>query len=121
MDDGSPRRRALRPLLAALTAAWAVASCGNGSAAPEVETIARETFIETYVALRTVGLRSPRQLLPEEDRQRILAEQGVSQEDLFSFIEVHGKNVEYMRDVWNEIEERLNELRESPDSSQARS
>jgi hypothetical protein len=68
-----------------------------------------------------VGLRAPQQLLPEEDRERILSEQGVTQDELFTFIEVHGKEVEYMRDVWNEIEERLNEMRTEPDSSGERS
>lgn len=116
------RRRAagLRPGVWTLVVAGLLA-CSSGSAAPEVETVGREAFIEAYVALRTVGLRAPQQLLSEEDRERILSEHGVTQEELFTFIEVHGEEVEYMRDVWNEIEERLNAMRTEPDSSGERS
>jgi hypothetical protein len=101
--------------------ATAVLACSGGSAAPEVDTVSREAFIEAYVGLRTVGLRAPQQLLPEEDRERFLSDPGVSQDELFTFIEVHGTEVDYMRDVWNEIEERLNEMRTEPDSSGERS
>ena len=97
------------------------AACGNDGASPEVETISQELFVETYVALRTVGLRSPNQMPSEEDRQQVLSEKGVTQEDLFTFVEVHGRNVEYMRDIWNIIEVRIEELRTPPDSGQGRS
>ena len=95
------------------------ATCDNGSAAPEEETIPREAFIEAYVALREVGLRSPQQLISEEERERILGEQGVTEEELFAFVDVHGNRVEFMRDVWNDIEERLEEMRTQRDDSTA--
>ena len=84
-------------------------------------TISQEAFIETYIALRVVGLRAPQQLISQEDRERILSEQGVTEEELLAFVDVHGQDVERMQDIWNEVESRLEELRTRSDSSDDRS
>jgi hypothetical protein len=68
----------------------------------------RETFVEVYVALRMEALTSPQSELPEGARLRILAEYDVTADDLLAFAEAHGRNPDYMVEVWREIEERLN-------------
>ena len=45
----------------------------------------------------------------------------MTQEELFSFVEVHGRNVEFMQEVWNEVESRIEDLRTQPDSGTGRS
>ena len=102
-------------------AVLACGACQSDGAAPEEDTISKDAFVQAYVALRTVGLRAPNQLLPDEDRTRILLDEGVTEEELFAFAEIHGRDVVYMRDVWNEIEERLAALRVEADSGVDRS
>ena len=72
MKTASPRGPVLAGL-ALLCTALPLACSGDG-AAPEDTTISRDAFVEVYVALRAVGLRTPSQVLPEEDRIRILEE-----------------------------------------------
>lgn len=67
----------------------------------------RETFIETYVELRLEALKWDGGRLPEEERDRILRELGVTADDLRAFVQVHGRNVPFMADVWTEVEERM--------------
>ena len=95
--------------------------CAGDGAGPEEETISRDTFIETYVALREVGLGAPNQIPSVNDRLDVLEEHGVSEQDLLQFVEVRGRNVDYMRDVWNEVETRIEALRTQPDSGDSRS
>lgn len=49
-------------------------------------------------------------------RARILSEHGVTEEDLLDFAGIHGDDVVFMREVWNEVEARLDAARERPDS-----
>ncbi len=97
--------------------------CGGDGASPDAEqgTITREAFIDAYIALRVVGLRAPQQLIAEEDRRRILSERGVTEEDLLTFVEVHGRDLESMQGIWNDVEARLEALRTQSDSSEGRS
>lgn len=97
----------------------ALSGCDADGAGPEETTISKEAFISTYVALRAVSLLEPNQLPADSDRDRVLEEHGVTQEDLLLFAEVHGGDVDYIETVWNEIEERLEALREDPDSSES--
>lgn len=107
-----PVTRPWVPLLAALCIGLVVA-CGP---APEEQTIDRETFIQTYVDLRVAALDTDTQRLAEPDREAILTRHGVTAEDLMRFAQVHAPELEYMRDVWNEIELRLDR---TPPSSEA--
>lgn len=68
----------------------------------------RETFIQVYVELRAAALGHDDATVTDAERERILSSHGVAAEDLVTFAEVHGRDPAYMRDVWNEIEERLN-------------
>ena len=69
----------------------------------------RETFIATYVELRAAAIVSDDQDLSPEARDRVLATQGVDADDLLDFAEAHGRDIEFMREVWNEVESRLEE------------
>lgn len=98
-----PRFRHL-VLLGATAAAVVLPGCG-----PEEEaTIPRETFVAAYVELRVAALERDDARVPDADRDRILAEHGVTAEDMVAFAEVRGRDPAFMRDVWAEIEERLN-------------
>ena len=95
-----------------------IAGLAGAACAPnEPETISRETFVETYVALRAAELRSPGAVIPDEDRDRVLAEMGVSEEDLLAFAEVHGDDVLFMEAVWSEVQNRMAELSSRPDTT----
>ena len=78
---------------------------------PEVPlAIDREVFVQTYVALRVAELRSPGAVIPDADRDSVLAESGVTEEDLVTFAEVHGGDPVFMEGVWTEIQNRIIEL-----------
>jgi len=102
-------RGPIRGLLTGLAAAAVVvAAAGCGPEVPE--TIDREVFVQTYVALRVAELRSPGAVIPDADRDSVLAERGVTEEDLVSFAEVHGGDPVFMEGVWTEIQNRIIEL-----------
>ncbi|KPJ79264.1 MAG: hypothetical protein AMS19_11580 [Gemmatimonas sp. SG8_23] len=105
MPRPSPILNTLTPLrgLAALAVAATVA-CGGGASQ---ETIARDVFIATYVDLRVAALDTDSGRVAAADRDEILRRHGVSAEDLRGFADVHAADLEYMRDVWNEVEAAL--------------
>lgn len=93
-------------VLALAATVAATATCApNESVSSDVMT--REAFIETYVALRAAGLQTESRVISPEDRERILAEHHVAQEELLHFAEVHGGDATFMREVWEEVESRL--------------
>lgn len=115
---GTARGRALLALLVAV-AAPLLAACGDDGAAPaarERETISREVFVETYVDLRLTALRSGREQVDPAAREEVLARQGVTEDDLLTFVEVHGERVHFMNGVWDEIEARIDSVRSAGDT-----
>ena len=95
-------------------AALLVAAAGCEEEGPE--TISREVFVETYVALRVAELReSGDDGISAEARDRVLAEKGVTEEELLTFADVHGPDVNFMEQLWDDIETRLEEIRNTPD------
>ena len=74
--------------------------------------ISREAFIQAYVELRVGALRSPGQEMPLEERDRILANLGLADQDLLDFVEVRGRDVQFMRRVWEEVDSIITERRE---------
>jgi len=78
--------------------------CGGG---PQGDTIDREVFITTYVDLRIAALDTDSARVGESERDAILQQHGVTADDLTTFADVHGADLEYMRDVWAEVELRL--------------
>ena len=78
-------------------------------------TIDREVFVETYVALRVAQLRgSGGDPLPAEERARVLAERAVTEEELLAFVEAHGRDPQFMERLWQDVEARLEQIRNAP-------
>ncbi len=103
-----------RALGAALFVAAALAAAGCDD--PGGEAISREQFVESYVALRVAELRSPGAVIPDAEREAVLAELEITEEDLVGFAETHGGDVGFMEEVWGEVESKLNQLRSRPDT-----
>lgn len=74
------------------------------------EVIDRETFVESYVALRIAALERPESELSEVRRDSILEAHGVTEEDLLAFAETYGGDVATMNEIWAEIQARLDSL-----------
>lgn len=101
-----PRARRLAVALVIL-----VAAC-SGDQGPETSgAVDREAFIATYVDLRAAALGSASATLTDQAREEVLTRHGVTEEGLVAFAELHGRDVDFMRDVWNDIESRLDEMR----------
>lgn len=85
---------------------------GLGGCSPDAEmapdVMERSAFVDVYVALRMAALGTSDANLPEAVRDSILSEYGVSADDLVGFAEVHGRNPDYMLEVWRDVESRLN-------------
>ena len=88
--------------------------CGGGDDDP---TIDREVFISAYVELRAEALLNDSGQITGEEREQVLQEHGVTEDDLMAFAEIHGRDVAFMRGVWDEVEERLDLMRPLIDES----
>ena len=105
----------MRRMRAWCAAAALLAAAGCEEEGP-AETISREVFVETYVALRVAELRERTDDgISAEARERVLAGQGVTEEELLAFADVHGPDVNFMEQLWEDVEERLEEMRNTPD------
>lgn len=95
-------------LLCGLAAAT-IGACGgeSGGGSPDVS---RETFVATYVDLRVAALHTEEGRLEDTARARVLSEHGVTEEGLLAFVEERGTDLGFMRDLWNEIEARLDSI-----------
>lgn len=93
----------------------AVPACQRGGDGPE--TISRERFVETVVALRTARFPHPASLATAEDsakaradsariRAAVLEEHGVTAEELQAFVTAHRSDTEELAELWGEITER---------------
>ncbi|MDT8369591.1 MAG: hypothetical protein RQ745_10325 [Longimicrobiales bacterium] len=80
----------------------------SGPATPE--TISRDRFIEAYVGLRVAALNAGLATVDPPLRDSVLAAVGVSETELIEFASVHGDDAVFMRGVWDEITERLEEI-----------
>lgn len=96
-----------------LVAVVAVSAC---SSAPgdDAATIDRDLFVDVYVDLRVAALDADTRLLSDEVRTEVLDRHGVTEEELLRFADAHGREVEFMRDVWNDIELELDGMRPEP-------
>ena len=88
----------------ALLTLLVVVGCGGGA---QRDTIDREVFISTYADLRMAALDTDSSRVGEAERDAILQEHGVTADELTTFADVHGEDLEYMRDVWADVELRL--------------
>jgi len=84
---------------------FSVVACNRTSVNPRAdEAISREAFVQTYFELRVTGLRSPQIEISLEARDSILANRGLTEEDLLTFVEVWGSYPEVMRGIWEEVD-----------------
>lgn len=107
MGGAAPGTRTI-PVLS-LVLLLVAGACGIDEDAPprNRETISRETFVATFVELRRSALESETGRITDEERERILSGHGITEDDLVTFVEVHGGRIDFMRDVWTEVEARL--------------
>lgn len=99
----------MRPIRILLLAPVAVLLAAGAWGCGEAETTAvdRETFVRAYVEIRGAALETEDAEPTERQREEILARYGVTAQDLVDFVEFHGEDVEYMRELWTDIEVRL--------------
>ena len=98
--------------LTAGTLVLAIAGCaGSGSNPGEGDTISRDTFIRAYFELRMKGLRSPQMEISREDRDRVLNEVGVTEEELLTFVDLWGTDLEMMQGIWENVDSLMREAR----------
>jgi hypothetical protein len=104
-----PNRHAAILLLTVLTVL--AAACGGDEDLAVVEgVIDRETFIQVYVDLRDAAVRSPDLVVSEASRDEVLARHGVDEESLMAFIDAYGADLDYMNELWAEVEQRVEAL-----------
>ncbi len=94
---------------AALAALVALTACGGGA-----DTIDRDVFVATYVDLRVAALQTDSARVAEGQREEILERHGVTEADLTTFAEVHAADLEFMRDVWADVEAAMDREAEAP-------
>ena len=103
-----PPRHRLR-IIVSMVAITLCSSCSGDTTDVPEDTAGREAFIGAYLDLRTAALSSGSTDLGDEVRDSILSVYSVTDQDLLDFIDMHGEDVEFMRDLWTEIEVRLTE------------
>jgi hypothetical protein len=96
-------------VLFCLILAW---GCQFVNTESSVEVQERERFINAYVDLRVSSLRMQTSEIGEAARDSLLAVYDMTEDDLVDFVEEHGADVAFMRDVWNDIETRIATRRE---------
>ena len=89
----------------ALGALLVFAACERESA--PADPISREDYIDLYVEILQVADESPDSVTASERALAILAQRGVSEDDLLAFARNHADDPEYLVELWSEIEERL--------------
>ena len=96
----------MRPLITTLVCVGTLA-CG-GNRVPE-DVIDRDVFVQTYVDLRVAALATDSQKIAVTERDEILARHGITAADLTRFAEAYAEDLDFMRDVWNDIELELDQ------------
>ena len=89
-----------------LVAALVAAGCA-GSETPTADTMDEDTFVAVFVELRRAAASAPTDQAFARDRDRILAEHGVTEPDLERFIDDHADDVQHLSEVWDRIDRTL--------------
>jgi len=103
--------------LTGLATALLWASACDPAGPQDTRAITREQFIPAFVDLRVAALRHPAGTLPVGARDSILDIHGLSPEQMLGFVQNHAAELEFMRDLWNEIEIRLDSVPPPPPDS----
>ena len=89
-----------------LAGVFGIAGCDG---TPQLEipdgTLSREQFIAAYVDLRYAALEVGVSEPDPAARDSIMASHNVTAQDMFQFLDVYGRDVAFMRDLWDEIED----------------
>lgn len=97
-----------------LLVSFAALSCSPTSPGAEADdAIPRDLFISAYVELRLAALGAEGEEVTLQARDRVLSEMELTEKDVLDFVEVHGKDVQFMRRVWEEVDS-LIEVRRYP-------
>lgn len=89
---------------ACLAVALGIGACREREDAGVID---RAVFIDSYVDLRKAALATPTLTLTAAERERVLAEHGVTDEDLLHFVDVKGADPEYMVLLWTDVGKRV--------------
>lgn len=100
------RLRTLALACVVLVTPLAVA-CGDQA---ESTLVSRARFVDAYVDLRVTALRREDETLTDSARAAVLARHDVTEDQLLEFATAHGGDLEFMRDLWNEVEARLDSV-----------
>jgi hypothetical protein len=84
-------------------------SCGGSTTDLPQDTAGREAFIGAYLDLRMEALSLGSNLIGDELRDSVLTVYDVTEQDLRDFVDVHGEDVQFMHDLWTDIDTRLTE------------
>jgi hypothetical protein len=79
------------------------------------DAISRESFINAYVELRVAALQAPGREVTVQLRDGVLDGMELQESDLLDFVEVHGKDVQYMRRLWEEVDSIFRDRRNPPE------
>lgn len=96
-------------LLGAVIIASACTSGPSEVAVPE-GLLDREAFIEALLELRMGALDNAAWAMRVPERDSILTARGLTAEQIEEFVEFHGRDVMFMKDLWEDVDARLLEL-----------
>ncbi len=88
----------------------------SGPAGVEGDILDRETFIAVYVDLRLAAMDNRSHEIHPTARDSILEAYGVTADELVAFADSHGRDVDYMTELWAEVEELINQELDSDDA-----
>ena len=98
-----PKNKNVQKIHYFLLSLLVILSCNQDDNHKVTPSIDRATFISTYVALSTADMENL------DTRDHILDSLSVTQQDLESFVTYHGKDVDFMADLWGEIQSQINQ------------
>jgi hypothetical protein len=99
------RERASRSAIAILV--LALTGCTGRTPQAPAGVIDREAFITTFVELRDAAMRQPLKVLTDEERTRILAAHGVTEDQLVAFADAWGGDPAAMAAIWDDVRARM--------------
>jgi len=102
-------RRQARTIRISLCLTAALMAGGCRAEAPEANGIPRQAFVDAYVDLRIAAIEGGGSTIAPEQRDEILARHGIDQDGFLGFADVHGSDLEYMNEVWADVERLMQE------------
>ncbi len=87
-------------------------ACASGPSEVPIpaDLLDRDAFIEALLELRMGALDNAAWEMRVSERDSILSARGLTAEDIEEFVEFHGRDVMFMKDLWEDVDARLLEL-----------